>query len=408
MKKLLWVSAVAFFASNCFAFIAEPSVKGAAMGGAYAAGAGDDIFAASFNPASPINGLGQLGLAFHKRESAEDIFSVGGGQNLPAGFQVQAFGNYLYENHSADIMRDYEAKLGVAWNLGRLIQGLPVSVGANVKSGWVNVGDYHDSALTADLGVVATLFPYFTTGLYYDSFIGNLKNIYTRNTWALGFSYDWVINPDNSLDFRLDLGKDNKNGRTSFGVEYNAWRVIFLRGGYIKETQLTKNFTWGVGVGLGSYGRIDAAYLPYDYGKTYKISYVVPFGFKGGDSVLGPQADVNPYYEGSGSSYAAPDTDTSIAAAQKEAADIKPVNEVHNVIAGAALPAEKQPASSGARDVTPTQPAVAQPKAPREVYVYPNMQYDDGSVAALKAINARKNAIKAAKTARPKRVMAAK
>ncbi|MCL2888763.1 MAG: hypothetical protein FWF35_05740 [Elusimicrobia bacterium] len=409
MKKIFLSAAAALLVSNSFAFVAEPTVKGSAMGGAYTTGAGDDIFAASFNPASSIDGLGQLGAAWHKRESAENIFSLGYGQNLPAGFQLQAFGNYLYDQNDTNTMQMWEARAGLGFDLRKLYEKLPLSVGLNAKYGTVTSrgNSKADSAITADLGVIANLNP-FKIGFVYNNIAGALKDIYTHNTWAIGGSYMWVINDSNSLDLRVDFGKENLNGRSSFGAEYRFW-ILALRGGYIKITDLTQNFTWGVGVSLGEYGRIDAAYLPYDYNKTYKLSYVIPFGFKGGDSIIGPAAAVNPYYDGAGSTYG---DSSNLNAVSQSAGNITPQNQVHNVYAGAGLPDYVEPAASGAREVTPstaatTAAAAGAPaqSAPRDVYIYPGMQYDDGSVAALKAINAKKAAQSATTTKKPQRTM---
>ena len=420
MKKLLLFTAAVLLVSNSFAFIAEPSVKGAAMGGAYTTGAGDDIFAASFNPASPIYGLGQLGGAWHKRESAEHIFSLGYGQNIPAGLQFQMFGNYLYDNHFANDMNNWEVKAGAAFDVKKVYDKLPLSLGVNAKYGSFNLGEAKDDAFTADFGAIADFYP-FKLGFVYNNIAGNLKSIYTHNTWSLGGSYFVPVNADNALDLRLDYGKENAVTRVSAGAEYAVWRFA-LRAGYIKITDVTSNWTCGLGLSFGDYGRIDAAYLPYDYNKTYKLSYVIPFGFSHDDSVIGPAAAENPYYDGSGAKYGSQKDLVSpdAAAGTGSALNGDGHNEIHNVYAGGGLPAAAETAASGATDVSPSDnPVTAAGKAvsqrtaapagtpAHEVYIYPGMTYDDGSVAALKAANAKKAAKSAASAVskKPKRTM---
>ncbi|MGB2579177.1 hypothetical protein AAIR98_001096 [Elusimicrobium simillimum] len=292
MKKFILLLSMFALTASAHAFIMEPSVKGAALGSAYIAGFEDDIFAASYNPASQVSSQGQVGGAWHKREHAEQIYSLGLGYNFNYGIAVQGFGNYLYDS-DADA-KNGEAKIGASISLLKAGINVPVTFGVNLKQGWYNVGDDKENALVGDVGMIIRPVGNLTIGAVYSN-IGGKKNLYTDDTYGAGVSY--VINMDrkNAFDLRFDIGKEDDHTRWGAGIEYALRNIFALRLGYI-DTNYTDNFTFGAGVNLGQWGRIDGAYLPYDHGnKTYKLAFVIPFGVSGKQVTYGGDFEQEEY-----------------------------------------------------------------------------------------------------------------
>ncbi|ACC98235.1 hypothetical protein Emin_0680 [Elusimicrobium minutum Pei191] len=302
MKKVI-LSVLSFaLAVNSFAFIPEPSVKGAALGSAYTAGNPNDIFAASYNPASAINEQMLLGGAWHKRESAEQIYSVGFGYNFFNGITLNAFGNYLYDN-DADF-KNKEIKLGANFALHHLTEiSLPITLGFTLKNGWLDVPGKDEHAFVGDLGLIVSPMEKLYIGAVYQN-IGGKKGVYADDTYSIGAAYFWEYDNNNSFEFRFDAGKEDDHSKWGIGAEYLIFQKYAVRLGYI-DAHGTDNFTFGGGVNFNECGRLDIAYLPYDYNKTYKLSYMIPFGSSAGGNNYSSKKTSNSKinYDGYNNSY---------------------------------------------------------------------------------------------------------
>ncbi|WP_424244723.1 hypothetical protein Dip510_001990 [Elusimicrobium posterum] len=278
MKKFTSTLAVLCLAANAFAFTSVTSAKSAALGGAGLAGDSRDVFAATINPASQTDYWWQVGGTFTKTEGVEPIYSLGAGFNFDYGITANVFGNYQYDSDLYDRGAG-EAVAGASFSFKRAGFSLPVSVGFNLKYG---VADYEspakdETAFVGDVGFIINPINNLTIGAVYSN-IGGKKNIYTEDTYGVGAAYKLALTQDHIFDLRFDMGKTDDHGYVATGGEYEWRNLIALRLGYMDNYD-TDNFTYGVGVNLNRFGRIDGAYLPMDNdNKTYKLTYMIPFG----------------------------------------------------------------------------------------------------------------------------------
>jgi hypothetical protein len=194
--------------------------------------------------------------------------------------------------------RSYNRTLLLAAYSSRL-PSAPLSLGAGLRLDSVRIGPDADTALSVDLGIHAQAWgkdwsrwipwfsvPELTFGLALKEALSTGTRIgqqWEPGAFSIktGFGYGFMVRQDPNHSFRTYLDLDiftRKTPKPSLGIEYNFFRMFFLRTGYGWDP----GFTAGAGV---AWNPLPGHHLRFDYaagfpavGAVHKMSVSYQFG----------------------------------------------------------------------------------------------------------------------------------
>ncbi|MFC1566742.1 PorV/PorQ family protein [bacterium] len=262
------------------------------MGGAFTSIA-DDVNTINYNPAG-LASIGNVEVMFVRNQWLEDIESsmFSGAYKIKPELGV----GLVYKEMSYGQMEEKDDRgntLGKTFDGGTRLITLGAGyklhkkdlyVGLNLK--YISEKLYVEkaSAYACDLGVLYKLNKEIKIGASLLN-LGNKIKLYKEGfniprTYKIGGSYSFEKNKIVSLEFENNI---ENNFKVRLGGEYFLYKMIFLRGGYIFESnEIDSNLPVSLGLGFIYHDLyIDYAYLPKgDLGDTHKVSVMMKFGKK--------------------------------------------------------------------------------------------------------------------------------